>query len=121
MSIVKKPKLDKCCASFHAQYSSAIGVDVHSQIMVGAYQKGEYGAKFYKNEFFEGGTSKSELDKFAQKCVMYNPEVLIMESTGVYWFSFYEALINAGFPVKKIAVVNARDVKSRKGYKTHNN
>lgn len=118
MSIVKKPKLDKCCASFHAQYSSAIGVDVHSQIMVGAYQKGEYGAKFYKNEFFEGGTSKSELDKFAQKCVMYNPEVLIMESTGVYWFSFYEALINAGFPVKKIAVVNARDVKSRKGYKT---
>ncbi len=118
MSIVKKAKIDKQCASFHAQYASAVSIDVHSQILVGAYQAGAFGAKYYKNEFFEGKTTKSELNKFAQKCVTFKPEVIIMESTGVYWFSLYEALINAGYSAKDIAVVNARDVKNTKGYKT---
>lgn len=41
-----------------------------------------------------------------------------MESTGVYWQSLYEALENVGFTNKQIVVVNARDVKNKRGSKT---
>ena len=40
-----------------------------------------------------------------------------MESTGVYWQSLYEALENVGFTNKQIVVVNARDVKNKRGSK----
>lgn len=47
------------------------------------------------------------------------PEVLLMESTGVYWQSLYESLENEGFSNKDIVVLNARDVKNRRGNKTY--
>ena len=41
-----------------------------------------------------------------------------MESTGVYWFSPYEALEQVGFNTDTIKVVKATEVKAAEGRKT---
>ena len=105
-------------ATFHALHRSAIGIDVHSNLIVATYQNSEYGSSSLFNENRESGASKPELDAFASWCKAKEAEVLIMESTGVYWQSLYESLENVGCTNKQIVVVNARDVKNKRGSKT---
>lgn len=94
-----------------ARYQSAIGVDVHASILVCAYQDGTH-PESIKTEHLSFGTKYSEIEAFAQWCKQRNPDVIIMESTGVLWRSAYEALEKVGFTSKQLALVNARDVKA---------
>ena len=116
MSVTHKKREN--LATFHALHRSAIGIDVHSNLIVATYQNCEYGSSSLFNENRESGASKPELDAFASWCKAKEAEVLVMESTGVYWQSLYEALENVGFTNKQIVVVNARDVKNKRGRKT---
>ena len=76
-----------------ARYQSAIGVDVHASILVCAYQDGTH-PESIKTEHLSFGTKYSEIEAFAQWCKQRNPDVIVMESTGVLWRSAYEALEN---------------------------
>lgn len=100
-----------------ARYQSAIGVDVHASILVCAYQDGTH-PESIKTEHLSFGTKYSEIEAFAQWCKQRNPDVIVMESTGVLWRSAYEALEKVGFTSKQLAFVNARDVKAIIGRKT---
>ena len=116
MSIAHKKK--EHIASFHALHQSAIGIDVHANLIVATYQNGDFEKGSLEAHTWSSGATKEELVKFAKWCKQYNPEVLIMESTGVYWQSLYEALENEGFTSSQIVIVNARDVKNKRGSKT---
>jgi transposase len=105
-------------ASFHALHQNTIGIDVHANLIVAVYQNGEFGKNSVDGDVWQGTSTKQNLKDFANWCKAKTPEVLIMESTGVYWQSLYESLENVGFGKKEIVVVNARDVKNRRGSKT---
>lgn len=97
-------------------HASAAGIDVHLKLLVVAMQ-------FHRGnqiitEVREFGTSYSQLEAFAQWIAEKNPEIVIMESTGVLWHSPYEALERHGFDSQRLALVNARDVKAAMGRKT---
>jgi transposase len=55
------------------------------------------------------------LEELAAWCLKLTPEIVVMESTGVYWLSVYTTLCEAGI---KPIVVNAQHVKNVKGRKT---
>lgn len=116
MSVAHKKREN--LATFHALHKSAIGIDVHSNLIVSVYQNCEYGSNNLVTETWSYGASKPELEAFAVWCKEKGAEVLIMESTGVYWQFLYESLENVGFTNKELVVVNARDVKNKKGSKT---
>src|SRR5574344_1949666 len=105
-------------ASFHVLHQNTIGIDVHANLIVAVYQNGEFGKNSVDGDVWQGTSTKQNLKDFANWCKAKTPEVLIMESTGVYWQSLYESLENVGFGKKEIVVVNARDVKNRRGSKT---
>lgn len=105
-------------AVFHALHQSAIGIDVHSNLIVAVFQRGVFGNNVVEGDTWSGTASKPELVKFAEWCKSKDPEVLIMKSTGVYWQSLYEALEDIGFTKSQLIVVNARDVKNHRGSKT---
>ena len=100
-----------------AVYPSAIGVDVHAELLVCAYQCTE-GDDQIRTEIVEFGTKASDIHAFSQWCLSKDPALIIMESTGVLWRSPYEALEQVGFTADKLALVNARDVKAMIGRKT---
>lgn len=56
-------------ATFHALHRSAIGIDVHSNLIIATYQNCEYGSSSLFNENWESGASKPELDAFASWCI----------------------------------------------------
>ena len=116
MSVAHKKREN--LATFHALHKSAIGIDVHSNLIVAVYQNCEYGSHNLVTETWSSGASKPELEAFAVWCKGKGAEVLIMESTGVYWQSLYESLENVGFTNKELVIVNARDVKNKRGSKT---
>lgn len=95
---------------------SAIGIDVHLDLLVCAYQASTEGEII--TEIQEFGTSYSQLKAFASWCAEKQPEIVLMESTGVLWQSPYEALEAHGFTGDRLALVNARDVKAAMGRKT---
>lgn len=99
-----------------ARYSSALGVDVHAQLLVCAFQR----MHDHKIEtvFANFETGRSGLAEFAAWCKECDPCIVVMESTGVLWRSPYEALEAAGFTADQLALVNARDVKAVIGRKT---
>lgn len=99
-----------------ARYSSAIGVDVHAELLVCAYQCAEDDQ--IRTEVIEFGTKASDIESFSLWCLSKNPALIIMESTGVLWQSPYEALERKGFSGHRLALVNARDVKAMIGRKT---
>lgn len=101
-----------------AQYRSAIGVDVHRDLLVCCYQEHNPEKNEMLTEMANFGTKCSQLMEFAQWCANLSPDVIIMESTGVLWRSPYEALESVGFTNKQLALVNARDVKAAVGRKT---
>ena len=100
-------------------YSRAAGIDIHQSLAVVSaivptgdgsqceFLRGEF------NTFTEQGLR--ELVEFLRPLSV---EVVLMESTGVYWMSPYDALLEAGFSV---VIVNAREIKGMKGRKTDRN
>ena len=85
-----------------AVYPSAIGVDVHAELLVCAYQCTE-GDDQIRTELVEFGTKASDIHAFSQWCLSKDPALIIMESTGVLWRSPYEALEQVGFTADKLA------------------
>lgn len=100
-----------------ALYESAIGIDVHAELLVCAYQISSP-THTIETEIVEFGTKRNDLDAFALWCRSKNPGIIVMESTGVLWRSAYEALERVGFTHKQLALLNARDVKAVHGRKT---
>ncbi len=100
-----------------AVYPSAIGVDVHAELLVCAFQCADSNNQI-RTEVIEFGTKASDIRAFAQWCVSKSPDLIVMESTGVLWRSPYEGLESEGFTSDKLALVNARDVKAMIGRKT---
>jgi len=95
-------------------FKRVIALDVH-QAKITACAIADYGGgqvEVIKREF---GAFKRDRRALAQWASEFAPEVVVMESTGVYWKSPYSALEKVGI----IAwVVNARHVKAVPGRKT---
>lgn len=99
-----------------AVYTSVIGIDVHHSILVCCHvQSTAEGQSVAYEEF---GTGRAEIARFGQWCRDRNPELIIMESTGVLWYLPYDELENRFFKKHQLVVVNARDHKGRAGHKT---
>ena len=99
-----------------ARYRSAIGVDIHLEVLVCCYQYCHDDVIETTHASF--ASSASDIDRFAQWCQQRQPDIIVMESTGVLWRSAYEALEEVGFDQRQLALVNARDVKAIIGRKT---
>lgn len=97
---------------------SALGVDVHSQILVCHYERYRPESRELLCDAEQFGTSQSELARFARWTREHEPEIVLMESTGVYWNSPYEALEDEGFTQDRLIVVKASTVKAARGRKT---
>lgn len=100
-----------------AQYRSAIGIDVHLNLLVCTYQTqlDDHREIRESRDFL---TDRKSLEEFTTWCCEKKPEVILMESTGVLWYSPYEALEDAGFSNAQLALINARDAKAAAGRKT---
>ena len=95
-------------------HNISIGCDVHSDnVVCCCLQKMENGSLLQTKEVFP--TNYKALSSFAEWCKALNPEVILMESTGNYWVSPYEALEEAALPIN---IVNPAYVKGMAGYKT---
>ncbi len=98
-------------------HMSSIGIDVHEALMVCYYHSVDPTTSVLTKELLETGTKKVDLEGLVDWILEKNPEIIVMESTGVYWFALYDLLEEAG--LKSITyVVNPRDVKAVKGKKT---
>lgn len=100
-----------------ARYRSAIGVDVHLHLLVCCYQTqlNDHREISESRDFY---TDRKSLNEFAAWCREKNPEIVLMESTGILWYSPYEALEDIGFSNSQLALINARDAKAAVGRKT---
>jgi transposase len=95
-------------------YKRVVGLDVH-QAKITACAISEDGAGNVSVELAEFGGFKRERKALAQWVAGHRPEVVVMESTGIYWKSPYAALEDVGIAA---TVVNARHVKTVPGRKT---
>lgn len=97
-----------------AIYQSSIGLDVHQrQISACAITSGLDGQVTVEHCQF--GSFKRDRRALAEWCASKAPDVVVMESTGIYWRSPYTALERVGI---RALVVNARHVKTVPGRKT---
>lgn len=101
-----------------ALYNSSIGIDVHHSVLVCAYQNCNRENEEITTEVRQFGTTSSEIQAFARWCREKNPERILMESTGVLWFSPYETLESVGFTQRELSLINARDFRAVTGRKT---
>ena len=93
---------------------SSIGCDVHStNVVCCSLQKSVDGSWIQTKEVFD--TNYRTLPLFTDWCQRFAPKVIVMESTGTYWMSPYDALEAAGLP---ITIVNPAQVKGMAGHKT---
>ena len=90
------------------------GLDVHSKIIVVTLLKETTDGKVEATHK-EFSTFPEELSKLTSWLRFENVELAVMESTGIYWKSVFEALEAEGV---KTYVVNARRVKQIPGKKT---
>lgn len=105
-------------AVFSALYETAVGIDVHEKKMVACYQSSLFGDGELKTEHRDFGTTQQQLEELTAWCKGLNPDIILFESTGVYWVSLYEKLEQSGLAPDKVAVLNGRDVKAVRGRKT---
>jgi len=95
-------------------YRCVAALDVHqAKLTVCMMYENELGEVLSETQEF-GGFKKDRL-AMAEWVASFKPELVVMESTGIYWKSPYAALERHGL---KIAVVNARHVKQVPGRKT---
>jgi len=94
-------------------YRRVIGLDVHqAQITACAIVEEEGNIRVERRQF---GTFKKDRRALAEWAASLHPELVVMESTGIYWKSPFAALESAGL---KVLVVNSRHVKNVPGRKT---
>ena len=105
-------------AIFTATHRSAIGIDVHLDKLVVCYQRCDYGDCKLEEQHAEFKGDYEAAKRTAEFCWKLQPEVVLMESTSIYWLPLYEALEDVGFTPEQIVVLNARDVKAVHGRKT---
>lgn len=95
-------------------HKRVVGLDVHqAQITACAILEDETGEPRLEHRQF--GTFKRDRRALAEWAVQLRAELVVMESTGIYWKSPYAALEAAGV---KTLVVNAKHVKNVPGRKT---
>ena len=95
-------------------YQRVIGLDVH-QAKISACALAQQPDGTVSIEQREFGAFKRDRKALAQWAREFGPEVVVMESTGIYWKSPYAALEAVGIAAW---VVNARHVKNVPGRKT---
>ena len=95
-------------------YQRVIGLDVH-QAKISACALAQQPDGMVTVEQREFGAFKRDRKALAQWAREFGPEVVVMESTGIYWKSPYAALEAVGIAAW---VVNARHVKNVPGRKT---
>lgn len=95
-------------------HKRVIGLDVHqAQITACAIIESEDGA--FDTQQRQFGTFKRDRRALAEWAAALRPDLVVMESTGIYWKSPYAALEAAGL---RVMVVNAKHVKNVPGRKT---
>jgi transposase len=95
-------------------YKRVIGRDVHqAQITACALIEAEDGTTRIERHQF--GAFQRDRRALAEWAASLRPDVVVMESTGIYWKSPYAALERVGI---RAQVVNARHVKNVPGRKT---
>ncbi len=100
-------------------YSRATGIDIHQSTAVAS-------AIIPIGDGSQCEFVRAEFDTFTEQglkalgafLVPLGVEIVLMESTGVYWMSAHDALVAAGLSV---AIANAREIKGMKGRKTDKN
>ena len=95
-------------------YKRVIGLDVH-QAKISACAVTEQADGAITVEHQEFGAFKRDRRALAQWAKDHSPDIVVMESTGIYWKSPYAALESQGMAAW---VVNARHVKNVPGRKT---
>ena len=95
-------------------YERVIGLDVH-QAKISACVVAEQADGKVTVESREFGGFKRDRRALAQWAKSFGPEVVVMESTGIYWKSPYATLESVGIAAW---VVNARHGKTVPGRKT---
>jgi len=95
-------------------YRRVIGLDIH-QAKISACAVSEQSDGSVVVEMREFGGYRRDRRELAQWAKSFVPEVVVMESTGIYWKSPYAALESVGIAAW---VVNARHVKTVPGRKT---
>lgn len=95
-------------------YRRVIGLDIH-QAKISACAVSEQSDGSVVVEMQEFGGFKRDRRALAQWAKSFDPEIVVMESTGIYWKSPYAALESVGIAAW---VVNARHVKTVPGRKT---
>ncbi len=99
-------------ASIH--YSRSIGVDVHKDLFVCcAVAMIDNKPQVVEERRFGG--FHQDLEEAVEWCISHNPEIITMESTGIYWESFAYRLQDRGVQPN---VVNPAHVKGLRGKKT---
>jgi transposase len=97
-----------------AIFKRVIGLDVHQgQVTACAILEETDGHVYIEQRQF--GAFKKDRRALAEWCAGFQPEEVVMESTGIYWKSPYAALEAVGIRAK---VLNARHVKQVPGRKT---
>lgn len=97
---------------------SSVGVDVHRDILFVCYHRlyqdenGEWKLLIEEANF---KTTGAQLRSFAEWIAVRCPDVVLMESTGIYWHAPFDALEDHGILAK---IVNPRSVKGMVGKKT---
>jgi transposase len=95
-------------------YKRVIGLDVHqAQITACALIEGPDGQTQIERQTF--GAFKRDRRALASWCASHKPDIVVMESTGIYWKSPYVYLEGVGI---RALIVNARHVKQVPGRKT---
>jgi transposase len=99
---------------FEAIFKTVVGLDVHpAQITACAIWADADDAPRHRFQTF--GATQAEIRKLAAWVAQFRPELVVMESTGVYWKSVYRELEEKSI---RMAVVNARHIKNVPGRKT---
>lgn len=93
----------------------AVGIDIHLQLLVVCVivqREGTDEPDVYRREF---GGFQRDRRAMAEWIAGFSPDIVVMESTGIYWKSPYAALEKVGI---RAWVVNAQHVKKVPGRKT---
>ena len=95
-------------------HGNVIGLDIHQkQVTACAITVSDAGS--VDHQFKEFGTFMRDCRELVAWAEQMQPDVVVMESTGIYWKSVHRALCRAGMTA---LVVNARHVKQVPGRKT---
>ena len=101
-------------------YSRAAGIDIHQSLAVvsAIVPIGDDGkqCQFVRGEF--DTYTEQGLKALVDFLLPLKVEVVLMESTGVYWMSPFDVLLDAGL---NVAIGNAHEIKGMRGRKTDKN